>query len=135
MGYSENSNINQAAYELLTGVEINEAFHEKDRTAVKEIDNKQRHHSDMIGRHMSSMNASNKDKDLNKHDLALVAHEYASRFYSGLTRYGDGMMGTRSPIPDYHNDKEFYDKMGNMATKRANDKSKECGVSTDTESK
>lgn len=136
MEYTQNLNINQAVYEFLKGEPINEAFHEKDRGAVKEIGAKSAHHHQMINRHMNAMNAGgNKDKELNKHDLAIMAHSFASKFYNNLTNYDHNGFGGAQPVADYHNDKEFYDKMGDMATKRANGKSKECGVSCDTESK
>ena len=133
MGYSENSNINQAAYELLTGVEINEAFHEKDREAVRNIEKMIRHHYTMIDRHDAAAASLGKnDKELNKHDLAKIAHIYAAQTFRNLNNFQGNGYG---PISDYHREKEFYDKHTNSATKRANEKSKECGVSTDTENK
>jgi hypothetical protein len=134
MEYSKNLNVTKTIFDFLKGESLNEAYHEKDRGVTRDITKMQRHHQEMMNRHRAVMQAETKDKDLNKHDIASMAHMFALRHYSNLKTYAGGMEG-ESPIPDYHTDKEFYDKMGSMVTKRANDKSKECGVSCDTENK
>jgi hypothetical protein len=115
--------------ELLGAEPLDEAYHEKDRDAKKEIDGYLDHHGQMMTRHANMAAAETKGKELSKHDLASIAHTFALNHFSKM-RDGGGAYG-RLP-EDYHHDREFYDKLNGMVSKRADGKSKDCGVSCDT---
>lgn len=129
MRLSQLNNINKAAAELLGFDTINEAYHAKDREAREEIFANQVHHQKMVGRHQAISAGTTKDKDLTKNDLAIIAHSFASKHFNNLGQ----ISGYNGQVPeDYHQDRDFYDKLNKLISGRANAKSKDCGVDCDT---
>lgn len=138
MELSQLHKLNSVAMKLLQGEgdikPLDEAYHEKDKIVKKEIDDFLMHHNNMQSKHRSMMGALSKDKEISKHDLAILAHKFASSHYQNLggSNILNGSFGSHSGLPeDYHNDKDFYDKLNGMVTKRADSKSKDCGVNCD----
>lgn len=129
MELSELQRINLVAATMLKGEPINEGYNEKDREAKSELMDYFRHHSQMINRHNDVSRGETKCKELSKHDLAGIAHQFAFEHFNRLN--GNGF--NRGGLPeDYHQDRDFYDKLNGLVSKRADGKSKDCGVSTDT---
>jgi len=132
MRLSQLNNINKAAAELLGFEPINEAYHAKDREAKGEVRDSYLHHSNMVGRHQAVSSGVSKDKDLTKHDLAIIAHTFAAKHFNNLSGSNYGEIGGGSQLPaDYHTDRDFYDKLNKLVSGRANAKSKECGLDTE----
>ena len=112
----------KAIEDFLSGVDkkpLDEAFHEKDREAKKELKDNFNHHLAMIIKHQNLVGATAKTKELTKHDLAILAHQYAQGHYGRLL----------NNFPeDYHLDRDFFDKHNGLVSKRADSKSKDAGV-------
>jgi hypothetical protein len=52
-----------------------------------------------------------------------MAHQYASSHYARNMDF----------LPEnYHQDREFFDKLNSLISNNADKKSKDCGISTDT---
>jgi len=129
MDFSKTIRLNQAALSLLGEGTINEAYHEKDREAKKELADYLQHHYIMRNRHQDVARGTTKNKELSKHDLACLAHDFACAHFNGL-------QNSMSGLPqDYHQDRDFYDKLNKLVSSRADSKSKEAGVDTNTENK
>ena len=98
---------------------LDEAFHEKDREAKKELEDKYYHHIAMLIKHKSLSAVTENTKTLAKHDLASLAHDYAiGHFDRLLNKFPE----------DYHRDRDFFDKHNSLVSKRADDKSKDSGT-------
>jgi hypothetical protein len=124
------SNIHEEIVKMLQGP-IDEAFNEKDSSAKKEVQEKTFHHMTMKDRHMSMKDAAKmKDKDKTAHDLAILAHDFAAKHYSGLGG-NDGSYFNQGLPQDYHQNRDFYDKLNKLVSSNADSKSKECGVNCD----
>jgi hypothetical protein len=127
MNLSQLQKINAISAELLGAKPINEAFHPKDREAKDDIRANCGHHYQMRDKHTNISSTLSKDKDIMQNDLALIAHDYAIKHYNNL---GGNHIGG---IPeDYHQDRDWYDKLNKMVSLRADNKSKDCGVSCET---
>ena len=129
MNFSQAQDIKSVASSILSEEKLDEAYHEKDRDAVKELNDYFLHHSLMRQKHEDVSRGVAKNKELTKHDLAIIAHKFALEHFGNLKGTGYG----RNALPeDYHQDREFYDKLNGSVSKRADGKSKECGVDIDT---
>ena len=119
MDYSIQKCIHGAALGLLADP-INEAYHENDRKAKDELRALSDHHFNNRRKHYTmGSEGLCKGKDVKLHDLAMLAHEFAGNHYDRM----------RSQLPDdFHNDRDFYDKLHNLISSRADKKTKDCGI-------
>lgn len=132
MELSQLQKLNAIAMDLLKGEPINEAYHEKDKEVRKELADLLNHHYNMQSKHQQVQGALSKGKEISKHDLAILAHKFAASHYQNLSGFErNSLLSDRNLPEDYHHDRDFYDKLNNMVTKRADQKSRECGVACD----
>lgn len=131
MELSQLQKLNAIAMDLLKGEPINEAYHEKDKEVRKELADLLNHHYIMQNKHKQVQGALSKGKEISKHDLAILAHKFASNHYKNLSGFQQSTLADGNLPEDYHHDRDFYDKLNNMVTKRADQKSRDCGVACD----